>query len=162
MSSLDKFTSALIGAPLGKLPVSDNFSFFELMCSSLSSSRTCSTVVCICNDVHDDDDPPCATCVETVCDVENTGETCTFVCSENTTFFRFGSASDTERDILSCASLTLALGGRGGGGSGSEEMAWMTRIRHCPCGHAKAPGSLLLHSQYIQRCTHIWPTRQNF
>ena len=32
MSSLDRFTSAPIGAPLGQLPRSDNFSFFEPMC----------------------------------------------------------------------------------------------------------------------------------
>ena len=37
----------------------------------------------------------------------------------------FGSASDTERDILSCASLTRALR------SASEDMAWMVRVLHC-------------------------------
>ena len=56
----------------------------------------------------------------------------------------FGSATETERDILSCASLTRAL-----------KSASYT----VPCGHAKAPGSLLLHGQCIQWCTRIWPAR---
>ena len=72
---LDKLASALIGAPLGKLPCSDNFSFFEPMCSSLSSGRTCSTMEVTC-----DGDPPCATGADTVCDVETAGETGTLVC----------------------------------------------------------------------------------
>ena len=44
MSPLDRFTSELIGAQLGKLPGSENFSSFEPVCSSLSSRRTCSTM----------------------------------------------------------------------------------------------------------------------
>ena len=35
------------------------------------------------------------------------------------------SASDTERDILSCASLARALR------STSEDVAWMIRVLHC-------------------------------
>ena len=55
-----------IGAPLGKLPVSANFTFFTPMCSSLSSGRTCSTVGDFCDGADDDDDPPCATGADTV------------------------------------------------------------------------------------------------
>ena len=78
----------------------------------------------ICNDADDDDDPPYARGADIVCDVEITGETGTVVCSVNLTFFMLGSASDTERDILSCASLTRALR------SASEDMAWMIRVLH--------------------------------
>ena len=63
--------------------------------------------------------------VQKLCDVEITSETRTVVCSVNLIFFMLGSASDTERDILSCASLTRALK------SASEDMAWMSRVLHC-------------------------------
>ena len=41
----------------------------------------------ICNGADDDDDSPCATSADTVCDVETAGETSTLVCSANLTFF---------------------------------------------------------------------------
>ena len=84
MSSLDKFTSAFIGAPLDTLHGSDNFS--GPMCSSLSSGRTCSAVGVLCDGPDDDDDPPCAKDANTVCDVETGCETNTIVCSANLNF----------------------------------------------------------------------------
>ena len=75
-------------------------------------------------DGADDNDPPCATSADTVCDVETAGETGTLGCSAHLTCFMFGSASDTERDIISCASPTRAL-------SASEDMAWMSCVLHC-------------------------------
>ena len=62
-----------------------------------------------CDGADDDADPPCTTSADTVCDVETISETNTVVSSAKLTFFMFGSASKTERDILSCASLTRAL-----------------------------------------------------
>ena len=106
MSSLDRFTSELISPRHGKKPDSDNFSFFEPVCSSLSSSRTCSTMGTACGGADDDDDPQCATDVGNLFDVETAGESGSVVCSANLTFFMFGSASVTERDIVLCASLT--------------------------------------------------------
>ena len=88
MSSLDKVTSELLGAPLGKLAGSDNFSFFEPVCSSLSASRTCSTVGTASGGDDDDDDPPCATDVGNVCYVETAGETSSVLGSANRTYFR--------------------------------------------------------------------------
>ena len=49
------------------------------------------------HDADDDDDPPCATGADTVCEVESAGETGIVVCSANLTFFMFGSASDLMR-----------------------------------------------------------------
>ena len=99
--------------------------FFEPVSSSLSSRRTCSTMEVTCDGADDDDDPPCATGADTVCDVETAGETGTVVCSANLTFVMFGSASETERDIIACASLTRAMR------STSEDMALMIRVLHC-------------------------------
>ena len=48
-----------------------------------------------CGSADDDDDPPCATDVDTVCGVEKAGDTGTVVCSANLLFFMFGSASET-------------------------------------------------------------------
>ena len=99
MSSLDRFASALITALLGKLPGSDNFSFFETMCSSLSSDRTCSNVVLLVSLLMTLM-IPCATGADTVCDVEVTSETSSVFCKSslfsclvphqtlNVTFFR--------------------------------------------------------------------------
>ena len=78
-----------------------------------------------CGGADDDDDPQCATDVGNLFDVETAGETGSVVCSVNLTFFMFGSASVTERDILSCASLTCTLR------STSEDMALMIRVLHC-------------------------------
>ena len=74
----------------------------EPMCSSLSPGRTCSTMGIACGGADDDDDPPCATDVGNLFDVETAGETGSVVCSASLTFFRFGSASKTESGILSC------------------------------------------------------------
>ena len=69
-----------------------------------------------------------------VCDVETTVETGTVVCSTDLTLFMFGSASDTERDILSCASLTRALR------SASEDIkAMMIRVLHCSVWSREGP-----------------------
>ena len=104
----------------------------------------------------EDDDPPCATGSDTVCVTWKPRVQQVHSCVQQIShFFMFGSASDTERDFLSCASLTRAPR------PAPEDMAWMIRVLHVPCGHAKAPGSLLLHSQCIQGCTHNWPARLN-
>ena len=94
------------------------------MRSSLASGRSCSTVEVVCGGA-DDVDPQCMTGAGTVCGVEVVGETGTVERSVNLTFFMLGSASDTERDILSCASLTRTLRSR------SEDMAWIIRALHC-------------------------------
>ena len=60
-----------------------------------------------------------------VCDVETAAETGSVVCSANLTLFMFGSASVTERDILSCASLTRTLK------STFQDMALMISVLHC-------------------------------
>ena len=73
MSFLDNITSALIGASLGKSPRSDNFYFFEPVCSSKSSGRTCKTMGIDCGGAYDEDDQPCLTRVNDVCDVETAG-----------------------------------------------------------------------------------------
>ena len=88
MSSLDKVASELNCAPLVNLPGSDNLSFFEPVCSSLSASRTCSTMGIASGGADDDDDPPCATDVGNVCDVETAGETSSVLGSANRTYFR--------------------------------------------------------------------------
>ena len=96
-------------ALLGKSPGSDNFNFFQPRCSLLSSSGTCKTMRIDCGNADDEDDPPCVIDVDDVCDVETASGSCSVVCSANLTFFMFGSASETGRDILSCESLTRTL-----------------------------------------------------
>ena len=77
-----------------------------------------------CGGAGDDDDPPCVTAEDTVCDVEPADGTCPVVCSASLTFFMFGSASEAGRDSLSCASMTRALRAT------SEDMALMIRALH--------------------------------
>ena len=62
--------------------------------------------------------------VDHVCHAETAGGTGSVVCSANLTFFMFFSASQTERVILSCASLTRTLRAT------SEDMALMIRVLH--------------------------------
>ena len=80
------------------------------MRSSLSSSRSRSTVEVACGGADDDEDPPkYVTGAGSVCGVTVTDETGAVARSVNLAFFMLGSASDTERDTLSCASQTRAL-----------------------------------------------------
>ena len=91
---------------------------------------------------------------QTLCVAGTMGETGTVVRSANLTFFILGSASDTERDILSCASLTRALR------STSEDMAWMIRALHRSVWSRE--GTWITAAYYIQECTHIWPAPLSF
>ena len=101
-----------------------------------------------CDRADDDDDPPCATSADGVCNVETLGETGTVVGSANLTFFMLGSASDTGHDILSCASLTRAL-------RATSETLFRVVTR-------RPQGSLLHCSQNIQECTRIGSARLKF
>ena len=69
----------------GKSPGSDNSIFSEPMCSSQSSARTCKTMGSDCGGAGDEDDPPCVTGVNDVCDVEAAGGTSSVVCSASLT-----------------------------------------------------------------------------
>ena len=59
------------------------FYFFEPVCSSLSSGRTCKTIGIDCGGADDEDDQPCVTGVNDACDVETAGGTGSVVCSAN-------------------------------------------------------------------------------
>ena len=86
-----------------------------------------------CDGAGHDDDLPCATGADTVCDVETAGGTRIIVCSANLTFFMFGSASETGRDILSCASLTRTLRAT------PELMALTIHVLHCSVWSGDGP-----------------------
>ena len=118
------FTSALIGALLANCPVPTTSGSLKRCARHCHRVARVQQWEVVCNDADDDDDPPYPTGADIVCGVKITGETGTVVCSVNLTFSMLGSASDTERDILSCASLTRALR------SASEDMAWMIRVLH--------------------------------
>ena len=125
MSSLDMFTSALIGALLGKLPGSDNFTSLNQCarhCRQVARVQHCGLFVTMLMTmmIHH------AQQVQTLCLTWKSRVKQVQSCVQQISPFSFCSfASDTERDILSCASLTRALR------SASKAMSWMIRVLHC-------------------------------
>ena len=115
MSSLDWFTSVLIGASLGKSPGSDNLNFFEPVCSFLSSGCARKTRG---SGRKDDDDPA----------VRDWSGQCGWCGNCRWSVFSRVLSKHQRvdgRGILSCASLTRTLRAT------SEDMALMIRVLHC-------------------------------
>ena len=131
MSSLDRFTSALVGALLGTALGSDSLKFFEPVCSSLSTGRAQKTLGSGRHDDDDDDDD--WTRADSVGDVETAGGACSVVCSAILTFFMSKSSSEGRRDILSCASLTRRVRAT------SEDMALMICVLRCSVWSHESP-----------------------